>query len=174
MTQFSDDDAVTIANLQRRIDYGWNTLHTFLESLTPAQRAELTDAAGWTVKDHTIHLSLWEGRLIGLLTRQKFPEAMSVPAEIWAQDDDAINAYLRAQHLDRSWEDVLDALHTSHATVLSEIALMSDADLLRPLSEYDLDSERSTPIINLIVGNTFGHYADHLRWMEKIANPDSE
>ncbi len=175
MSDFSDDDVITIHNLQRRIEHSWNALHTFLETLTPPQQAEMTDPAGWTVKDHTIHLSVWEGRLVGILTRQKFPEAMGIPQAIWEQDDEAVlNAYIQTQHRYWSWEDVRVALQASHAAVLSEIAAMGDTDLLRPYRDYQPDSDEEQPVIAWIVGNTFAHYADHLGWMQAIIAPTNE
>ncbi|MEQ8672174.1 MAG: DinB family protein [Aggregatilineales bacterium] len=54
------DTPPTRADLLRQIQESWNELQTVVASLTEEQLTRSTDAAGWTVKDHLIHLSIWE------------------------------------------------------------------------------------------------------------------
>ena len=48
-------DELSKSELLAKIEGTWNTLMSFLDGLTPEQREQRTDAAGWTVKDHAIH-----------------------------------------------------------------------------------------------------------------------
>lgn len=169
MTELLNEAAPTVSAIQAQIDAGREELHAFLAALTVAQREHATDAAGWTVKDHVMHLAVWEKRLAGILTHQKFPEAMGIPLEVWAQDVNTINAFLQQRDRHLSWEAVMAALQESHSLASQEIAALNDADLLRPFSYYQPDSDYDTPVKEWVMNNTFKHYARHLPWMEEIA-----
>lgn len=43
-----------------RIEQGWNEFQAYIQTLSAAQLAGPTDAAGWTAKDHIMHLAVWE------------------------------------------------------------------------------------------------------------------
>ncbi|MBC7872040.1 MAG: hypothetical protein H7Y09_14435, partial [Chitinophagaceae bacterium] len=45
---------------------------------------------------------------------------------------------------------------------------LSDADLMRPYNYYQPESAQAAPIIDRIAGNTFGHYEEHIPWMQAI------
>jgi hypothetical protein len=168
MNTILDEATPTIPAIQQRIEMGRTELHTFLGLLTVAQREQATDAAGWTVKDHTIHLAVWEKRLSVILTHQKFPEAMGIPHEIWEQDVNSINAFLQERDRHLSWSTVMAALAESHTLASQEIAKLSDAALLRPFSYYQPDYDYDTPIKEWVMNNTFKHYGRHLEWMRAI------
>lgn len=169
MTHPFDEAAPTIAAIQEQIKAGRAELHTFLASLSVAQREHASDAAGWTVKDHVMHLAVWEKRLAGILTRQHFPEAMGIPPEVWEQDVNTINAFLQQRDRHLSWETVMAALQESHALASQEIAALTDADLLRPFHHYQPDYDYEEPVKEWVMNNTFKHYARHLSWMREIA-----
>ncbi len=120
------------------------------------------------MKDHAIHLAVWEKRLRGILTGQKFPGAMGVLDELWAQDVNSINAFLQARDRHLWWGAVMTALAKSHALASQEIAILSDVDLLRLFSYYQPDDNYDTPIKESVMNNTFKHYGRHLEWTRAI------
>jgi len=48
------------AELITRINQGWDDFTTYLKTIEPEYFTIPTDAAGWTAKDHVMHLAVWE------------------------------------------------------------------------------------------------------------------
>ncbi len=160
---------VTKANVLRFIARGWDDLQACLATLTEAQFTQPTDAAGWTVKDHLIHLAVWEDGLRDLLAGGSQREGMGLDAATWSQDNDPINAVIQQRHRSLSLMDVRRVSAESHAKLLAQINTLADADLMRPYRTYDTQTDEEQPVIGWIVGNTFMHYAEHKPWMLAIA-----
>ncbi len=165
----NEDNAINKSNLRRRLENGWDELHEFLDSLSDEQKTEPTDAAGWTVKDHVIHLALWEDSLTALLEGESRAEALGVPDELWGQDIDLVNADIQQRYKDMPLDEVMKTLEHSHERMVAKIETLTDADLMRPHSHYQPHSGNDAPVINWIVGNSFEHFAEHLPWMKAIA-----
>lgn len=165
----TDTTEVTTAEMLRRMDNGWNDLQAYIKTLSEAQLTGPTDAAGWTVKDHVMHLAVWEDGIYALLERTSRREQMGIDAETWERHDyDQINAIIQRRYADKSWAQVSKALQDVHERLVARIGSMSDADLLRSYRHYAPDSAEERPVWGWIVGNTFGHYAEHLPWMDAI------
>ena len=168
----NDNELITIANLQSRIAAGWDELHAYLGGLSAEQRTRPTDAAGWTVKDHAVHLAFWEATLVPLLEGRSRAEAIGVDEATWTSGIEPINALLQKRHHDMAWEDVLQLLNSTHEALLEKIATLSDEDLQRPYNHYQPDSDRTQPVIGWLVGDTYEHYAQHIPWMAAIVAGD--
>jgi hypothetical protein len=162
------DEPVTTANLLRHIDEDWQALQSWLASLSDAQLAQMTDAQGWTVKDHMLHLARWETALLGMLNRQSKRETMDIDEQTWAAGDDSINAVLRQRYSGLSFAEAHAMANDIHAQVVAKITAMSDADVLRPHHDFQPGSENDAPIWNWIIGDTFLHYREHQEWMQAI------
>jgi hypothetical protein len=163
------------SGLLAKIGETWNALQGFLATLTPMQRTQPADAAGWTVKDHAIHLSLWEDNLIALLEGRSRIEDFDIPQSTWDEGSDAINAVLQPRHRDRPWDDVRQAMIASHQRVLDKVASMTEEQLLLPYNHYQPGVHREGPIIWWINGNTWEHYPEHAEWMRAIVGaPEHE
>ena len=63
----ADNPDVSTAELLSRTKLGWDSLQAYIKSLTPEQLTVPTDPAGWTVKDHLIHLAVWEDGIVAVL-----------------------------------------------------------------------------------------------------------
>ncbi|MBL8147143.1 MAG: ClbS/DfsB family four-helix bundle protein [Anaerolineae bacterium] len=169
----NDHDDVSIPELLSQLDAGWAELQAFIASLTPEQLTVPTDAAGWTVKDHLIHLAVWEDGMNAVLTHQSRRERMGIPAELWGGDDyDGMNAIIQQKHHADTLDSVLATLDRVHAELRSRIAALSTTDLLAPYSDYQPDSTSTNPIVGSLAGNSFGHYEEHIPWMQAIVEQD--
>jgi uncharacterized protein (TIGR03083 family) len=160
---------VTTTELLSRMQKGWEDIQAYLKTLTPAQMTDSTDAAGWTVKDHVIHLATWEDGVYALLQKQPRYEQMGLDKATWeGHDTDAINAVIQKQHKDMPLDEVLKTFEDVHKRLVEKIQSMSNKDLLRPYSTYQADSTAEKPVFGWIVGNTYEHYAEHKPWIAAI------
>ncbi len=165
----TDTNEVTTVEMLRRIGNGWDDLQAYLKTLSEAQLTKPTDAAGWTVKDHVMHLAVWEDSINALFKGESRPGHMDIDAETWEGGDyDKINAIVQQRYRDRSWEEVQQALRDVHQRLVQKIQSLSDGDLVRPYSYYQPDSTDDRPVYGWIVGNTYAHYAEHIPWMDAI------
>ncbi len=169
------DMTVSRAEIISRMSYGWNRLHAYLKTLSEDQLTQPTDAGGWTIKDHLAHLGAWEDGVDALLNKQSRPERMGLDDAAWASDGfDLKNDIIKKQHQDKALAEVLKAFETIHHRLISTIQSLADADLMSPYKSYAPDSSTESPVFGSIVGNTYGHYAEHLPWIAAIVAKDSQ
>lgn len=165
---------VSKAEFLRRLEAGRRKLWAFIDSLTPEQFTAKRDAAGWAIKDHLVHLAVWEKGITALLGYQPRYPVMGVDEALaFAEHStvDEMNDAIFVQHKDDSLEDVLAALKREQAAFDQVVAAKSDADLMQTYSHYQPDEpgdESGAPIFGWMVGNTFEHYAEHLPWMQAL------
>lgn len=165
----ADQEPVTRANLLARMQRGWDELQAYLRSLSEEQLTGPTDAVGWTIKDHIMHLAIWEDGIWALLNRQSRREQMGIDQKTWESEGfDEINAALKARYVDVPLDAVLTTFREVHERLVERIQSLSDEDLLRPYRDYDAGSTSDRPVAASIVGNSFGHYAEHMPWMAAI------
>lgn len=169
MTDLSQYE-VTIDNLKMLMERGWEDLQAYINTLTEEQLTQPTDAAGWTVKDHLIHLAVWEDGMIALLDHKPRYERMGVPKEVWNSDDvDVINDVIYQKHKDTPLAEVQATFQQVHDRLMAKIRTLTTEDILRPDKYYNPESNSDDPVVGRIAGNTFGHYEEHKPWMEAIA-----
>lgn len=160
----------TTAEMLEHIHAGWDNLQAFVKSLTEAQMTIPKDAAGWSVKDHLMHLAAWENGTLTLLNGQTFHAGLGVDAALLAtRDFDRINARIQEDTRDLPLSEVLNHLNEVHTAFVARVAQLSDADLMRPYSSFDpACADNNRPVIGWIENDSFGHYEEHLPWMEAI------
>jgi len=159
------------AELLDRIQRAWDDFNAYLNSLTGEQLTALTDAAGWTVKDHLLHLAVWEEGVYALLQRRDRAAAMGLDKETFESGDfDRMNAVIQRRYQDLPLEESLRKFHDVHQRLLENIQSLSEEDLVRPYRDYAPDSTSDRPVYAVISGNTFGHYEEHRPWIEAIVN----
>ena len=155
-------------NLLIEVQTSWNNLHVYLQSLNDMQRTQVTDAAGWTVKDHVIHIAAWEKAALAMLEGKSKREVLDISPEIWEQDDDPINAVLQKRFETMHWDNVMQTLQENHTHMMDKIDTMTEDDLQLPHSHYQSKSKQDTPIIKWIHWDTAHHYDEHLTWIKAI------
>ncbi len=156
-------------NLMNQINAGWDKFQDYIGTLTPEQLTGPTDAAGWTVKDHIIHLAVWEDSVRAMLQGKDRAAEMGLDHDTWASGDyDRQNEVIRQRHQDVPLEDVLSTFRDVHARLLEKLNELTDHDLLRPYNYWQRESTSERPTIDVIVSNTHEHYAEHIPWIEAI------
>jgi uncharacterized protein (TIGR03083 family) len=168
MSEMNDNEPVNKDNLFRRIKAGWDEFHAYLDTLTEEQMTVPTDAAGWTVKDHIIHLAKWEAGIAAVLEGKSRAEAMGIDDSMWGQGYDPINAVIQRKYRDIPLETVLETFQQTHDRLLRDIEALSDEDLMLPYNHFVPESDREHPLVASIVGNSFEHYKEHTPWIAAI------
>jgi hypothetical protein len=159
---------LTRDELLQQIASTWNEFLTYLSSLTEEQLTRPTDAAGWTAKDHVIHVATWETATLALLNQKSKREAMDITLEVWEQDDDPINAVIQERYRDMPLDHVMYALRQNHERLLGKLDTMTEANLLLPYSHYRPEVDDQRPLIQWLPYDTTHHYRDHITWIKAI------
>jgi hypothetical protein len=158
-----DDTPVTAAEMLRRIAAGRAELDRALASYSGVT----TD--GWAPKDQMAHIACWERSGLALLNGEE--RLAHVGLERDAHETlgiDGVNDYIYAFYADMPEAEIRALYDQVHADLLTKLRSMSDEDLLKPYSHYQPDDPpyNERPVWPWIVGNTFGHYAEHIEYMK--------
>jgi hypothetical protein len=124
------------------------------EGLTEAQMVQRPGPqSDWSVKDLIAHIIFWETFMTRSITAILHSEA-PLPSD----DYDTINARVFEENKDRALADVLTQFKSNLADAEQVILNLTDEAINDP-NHFPKRSGR--PVINLIYGNTFGHYEEH-------------
>ena len=160
----------TVSELFVRIARGRADLEAWSVTLSEAElNAPRKD--GWSIKDHLIHLAMWELSVVSLLRGEPRYARLGLPPGEPIPDETTENAQIQAQNKNRSVKDALNLFHSAHMELLGELAKLSDADLLKPYSHFqpnDKDADSQNPILGWIIGNSYGHYEEHIPWIRAM------
>ena len=72
------------------------------------------------------------------------------------------NAHLFAQSRERALPDVLDEFRETFVSVVAAIENLSDAEIF---DENFFPARNGAPLLDLIIGDTYGHYDEHIGWI---------
>jgi hypothetical protein len=163
--------AMTKDELLTQIQQGWDRFQTYLTTLSDDQLTQLTDAGGWTIKDHVIHLAIWEDGASAMLQQKSRRERMDIEEAVWSRwNFDEINALIQRRYRELPLDQVLQTFHDVHEHLLALINAMSEEDVRRPVSHYDLQFGSAEPVALQLIMDTCGHYQEHTPWIMAIAN----
>jgi hypothetical protein len=162
----------TKKDLLAHIERDWSALTDALAQLPRETMTTIRDEQGWTVKDHLIHLYYWERSALYFLQGKPRHEGLGVTGEIYATDDvDLINDAIVQQQQSLSLAEAMAQLHALQPTLLAALALLTDADLQKPYRHYLPDEPGEgdgPPAMNVVYGNSAGHFQEHLAWIEAL------
>ncbi len=157
------------AELLDKIQAAWDAFNAYIDALDEEQLTEPTDAAGWSGKDHIMHLAVWESSMVAMLEQLPRHERMGLAYDLWiSRDYDAINAVLQERDADLPLAEVRQRFADAHQQLLDKINALAYEELLRPYNFYQPDSDRKEPVIERIIGNTCEHYPEHQEWIAAI------
>jgi hypothetical protein len=169
MSEAQSDKAELIEAMQA----GWERLQAFIDSYSEEQLVTKKDAAGWTAKDHLMHLAVWEGSMIAVMDKQPRWEYMQVPEDVWATLDtgsyDEVNEVIRKKHAGLSLSEVRGELAKRHGQFIQRVEARPAEDMQLPYSHFlPAASDENHPLIGYLSGNSFDHYDEHMPWMRAI------
>ena len=108
----TDTPAATLT----RFDQAFTELEETLKTLSPHDLTEIRDPAGWSAKDHVMHVAIWEQALLAGLDGRPRHQVLGIDASTEGSEDwDAMNAMIFANTRHRTLDDVMKALHSSYA-----------------------------------------------------------
>jgi uncharacterized protein (TIGR03083 family) len=165
----TDETTLSKDELLRRMQAGWDELNRYIAGLSDQQLTVPTDAAGWTVKDHLIHLAIWEDSAYAILAGLSRHDYAGVDQAIWESGDfDRINAVIQQRFHDMPMDVVKRTHDDVHKRLVSKIESLSNEDLHRPYSYFQPGSPRDAAVIGWLTGNSYEHYEEHRPWIEAI------
>lgn len=166
----SEPTLTTVADFDRALAAAWSDLASFLAGLNEADLLA-EDAAGWTIKDHLTHLVAWEDSVAALFRGRQRHQGLGIDADFYAQASfDEINDVIMQAQRHLTLGQALASLRQSHDALLAGIHSLSDADLQRTVADLFPQAARDDDrqVSEVIDGNSAGHFAEHLEWMQAI------
>ena len=162
----------TIDELIDRINASRLKILNFVDRSDEQSLTSSTDAAGWTVKDHIVHLAYWQRSISFLLRKRPRYEGLGIRKELWDDEDlEAINAELYQRSSSMEWNDARALYDTVHRELVDILRSMTMTDLMQPYSSYLPDEsgdDVDNPVAFWVAGNTFGHAEMHLGWIDAL------
>lgn len=167
------NDAIDFSKeeLLERIQAGWERLQAFVSPLSDEQLTGPQDAAGWTIKDHLMHLAVWAASMVAVINGTPRRDAMQIERQDWvtlAETYDVVNGILQQRYKDMPLAEVHKEVQQRHNELLARTQAMSAEELQRPYNHYQPGSKSETPIFEYISGNSYAHYDEHIPWMQAI------
>ena len=149
------------------IEVAWSAVNESLDRLSDQQKTTKKDAQGWTVKDHIIHMAVWEQSAVFFLQGQPRYTGLDVAQALYENGSgDDINAVIFQHHENIPLAEAEKQFRDVHRKLIRLLHSLSDADLRKPYRQYlpdEPDDDRSA--IDVIYANTASHFGEHLSWI---------
>ena len=151
--------------LHSRIHDEWEAFSAVVSVLSQPQIIR-RDSGEWSVKDILAHIAAWEKFLIlNQFLGMPAAEALCVdPAVIDRADENEVNAILFERNRDRALVEVQSDWYETHRWLMSELAKIGAQALATSTLCFGPEPK---PLAQWVVVNTYEHYADHRRTIEK-------
>jgi hypothetical protein len=165
----------TKQNLIAHTTTAWNALVAYVDGLTAEQWTGPRDAAGWSVKDHISHVTLWDRAVIAALRHQVLmQETLGISEPAWSAGSfDPMNEEIRhlavGESVDRVRAD-RDATWTDLVALMGEL---SEEQLTRSGAEAGLavgPVPLDEPVLRVLMDYWGAHYAEHLQDIQAIVD----
>lgn len=172
-----DDEIHDRASIIQAIQRHWEALNAVLDTLSDAEMTGPKDAHGWNVCDHLAHIAAWERTANNLLKGMPRHEGLGITEALWlAGDEDAINDAVQKANAGITPATAREKLNRSHAELMALLEPLTEEDLSRPQRAFlpiETGGGSDKPTYGYIMGNSGGHYAEHLPWIKKIVGRES-
>ncbi len=145
-------------------------MEQLLSRLTPEQLTAPVFNAGWSVKDHLVHLTVWEKLMLGWVaasvrgeTVVRFTPEFIETEESGQETMNRLNDHLYEQNKSRALDDVLADFRQTHEQVLTQLSQLTEEDIFKP---NRFAWRHGASLYGNIEGNTSGHYREHRGWIQ--------
>lgn len=146
-------------------------MERFLATLSEAQLTAAALDEGWSVKDSLAHLVDWEKMMLGWVdsSLRGIPPVRFAPGFVESEGDRVatmlrLNEHLYQQQKGRPPREVLADFRAAHDQVVNALGRPSEADIFDPAR---FPWRKGSPLLDVIGGNTYEHFDEHLGWMRK-------
>lgn len=160
----------TLSALVKEIGEAWDELQAFLGTLTEKDDSAKDDN-GWTVKDHTTHMAVWEDSVAILFRGGRRHEALGIDEAFYKEATfDQINANVKDRYGHLSLGEAVAQLAQVHRALMAEVQALSDAQLRTAVRDFfpQAPREDDRTMIDFIFWNTADHFKEHLPWMRRL------
>lgn len=167
------DDAIhDRASMIEAIHRRWDALNAVLDTLSDAAMTGPKDSHGWNVRDHLVHIAAWTRSANQMLQGKLRHEGLGITEALWLEgDEDAINDAVQKANAGLTPAAAREVLNRAHNELLSLLEPLSTEDLSRPQRAFlpiEPGGGSDKPAYAYVLGNSAGHYAEHLPWIKKI------
>lgn len=165
------NNPTTKAEVLDAIESSHQDMMRLLAALSAEERTAPVFDDGWSVKDHLAHINAWENMTIGWTEASLRGENVQryAPGFTYSNDDEAesvmhrLNDHLYEQNRERSWDEVIREFRRTHQRILDRVKALSEQDIFDP---NRFAWRQGNPLIGLLEGNTYGHYREHIGWIQ--------
>jgi hypothetical protein len=151
--------------LYNRIHDEWEALAAVIATLDEPHIVR-RDEGEWSVKDILAHIAAWEKFLIAnQFLSIPAEEALCVSVDVLARaDENEMNAIFFERNRDKPLVEVQLYWYETHRWFMSELAKLDEQRLKEPTLCFGATPR---PLAQWIVFNTYEHYMEHRRTIEK-------
>jgi hypothetical protein len=163
-----DRDAVL-----REMRASWDDFDARRNRLSADRLTGSVDAAGWTGKDHLMHLVCWGNAAYDLVEGVPRYRSFGIEPGLYrSQDFDAINAVLQERYRDVPLERVDLYLAVMRRRAMQVMESIEAPAVMRPYGWYSPDGMPNLlgePVLRFLLGTQARHLLAHLEYAESIA-----
>lgn len=128
---------------------------TFLQDLSPTERAAIGQPDHWSAKDHIAHITFWCQRLVLILSavlRQETPPS--------TESFEQLNPRIFEEQRNRPWSEILSESEQVYTALLTSVEQVTEEDLTA-FNRFDWIHD-GWPLYTSFMGNYYGHAQEHL------------
>lgn len=130
----------------------WEVL---LAQIDEEQMQQPGAAGKWSVKDVIAHVAWCESEIVPVLRTH-----VMTPSDFWNLSEDEGNEIAYQQNKDRPFYDIVNEERQAYTALLEVLQQLRDEDLNDP--HYFKNMPKACRPWQLIAGNSFKHYEDHM------------
>ncbi|MCB0078196.1 MAG: ClbS/DfsB family four-helix bundle protein [Anaerolineales bacterium] len=155
------------ASLLTQMEQSWQSLTTLLDGVSDDRKRAARDEAGWTVKDHLVHLTAWMRSVLFMLRGEPRHAGLAIAQSLYDSGEiDAINAAIVAAGDGLTLPDAVAALAEMQRRLVAVVRATPDEQLQRTYSDFfpnEPGDERLA--LDVVWGNSAFHLHEHVEWM---------